>query len=68
MRWQQAIAAFARSGNPSTPALRWTAVAPGTTQVMAIGQTQGNRPAVSTPDRLAAWRAYAASGRKLGLM
>lgn len=71
-RWQDAVAAFARTGNPAPPGQTWPAVRAGTSQVMALGQTQGGnpvlRPAVSTPDRLAAWRTYAASGGRLGLM
>lgn len=74
--WQDVIIAFARSGNPALPGRPWGAVRAGTTQVMAFGQIQGAnpamapamRPAVSTPERLAAWRAYAAAGGRLGLM
>lgn len=66
--WQQRIAAFVRSGSPATSDQPWPAMAAGQTQVMAIGQTQGLRPAVSSPERLAAWRDYAASGGRLGLM
>lgn len=72
-RWQDVILAFARTGEPGPD---WTAVGPATTQVMAFGQTQGlsastgpvSTPAVSTPERLSAWRAYAASGGRLGLI
>lgn len=74
--WQDVIIAFARRGNPALPGRPWGAVRAGTTQVMAFGQIQGStpamapamKPAVSTPERLAAWRAYAAAGGKLGLM
>lgn len=75
-QWQDVIVAFARTGNPGLARQAWPAAAPGTTQVMAFGQTQGSAvsarpvstPAVSTPERLSAWRAYAASGGRLGLM
>ncbi|MFM5925128.1 MAG: carboxylesterase/lipase family protein [Novosphingobium sp.] len=71
-RWQEVIAAFAATGNPALPGRPWRAFGMGTTQVMAFGQTQGPgpalTPAVSTPQRLAAWRAYAAAGGRLGLM
>ncbi|WP_246610986.1 carboxylesterase/lipase family protein [Aquisediminimonas profunda] len=66
--WQDSIRAFAATGNPARPKHPWPAVRAGTTQVMALGRTQGLRPAVSTPERLAAWRRYAASGGHLGLM
>ena len=62
-RWQDTLLSFARSGRPG-----WPAVTAGATQVMAIGQTQELRSAVSTPERLAAWREYAAGAGKLGLM
>lgn len=67
-RWQAVIAAFARTGRPTIKGQAWPAVSGQTKQVMAFGQTQGLRPAVSTPERLALWQAYAASGGKLGLM
>lgn len=70
--WQNVIAAVAQTGNPSRHGLPWPAFRPGTTQVMAFGQTQGlgpvATPAVSTSERLAAWRDYAASGGRLGLI
>lgn len=71
-RWQAVIQRFAATANPALPGRPWSAAGAGTTQVMAFGQTQGadiaRTPAVSTPERLAAWRAYAAAGGKLGLM
>ena len=67
-RWQDVIAAFVRTGNPALPGRAWPAMRAGATQVMAIGQTQGLRPAISSPERLAVWRDYAASGARLGLM
>jgi para-nitrobenzyl esterase len=39
-----------------------------TTQIVRLGERDGMRPAVSTPERLEALEAYAASGGKLGLM
>jgi para-nitrobenzyl esterase len=67
-QWQDRIVAFARSGNPNLPRLPWPAVGPESTQVLGFGQSQGLRPAVSTPERLDAWRAYAVAGGRLGLM
>jgi para-nitrobenzyl esterase len=68
-RWQEVLFSFARSGRPAP---NWPAVAANSTQVMAFGQTQGPNPAlapaVSTPERLSAWREYAAGGGRLGLM
>lgn len=66
--WQDVVLSFAAAGNPALHGRTWRAAGSGTTQVMAFGQTQGMLPAVSTPERLAAWRAYAASGGRLGLM
>jgi para-nitrobenzyl esterase len=60
--------AFVGTRNPALVGRPWPAMRAGMTQVMAFGQTQGLRPAISTPERLAAWRAYAASGVRLGLM
>lgn len=62
-RWQDVILSFARSGRPGWPAART-----GATQVMGFGPNQGMLPAVSTPERLAAWREFAAGGGKLGLI
>jgi para-nitrobenzyl esterase len=67
-RWQDVITAFIRTGNPALSGRPWPAIRASVNKVMAIGQTQGLRPAVSSPERLAAWRAYAASGGRLGLM
>ncbi len=54
---------FIRSGNPNGCGLvRWPRYAPGDTQVMGIGDAPGARPAVSSPERLAALRAYAEDG------
>lgn len=66
--WQDAIVAFVRTGNPSRPGRPWPAVSAGITKVMGFGPTQGLRPAASTPERLTAWRDYAASGGNVGLM
>lgn len=54
---------FIRTGDPNGRALaRWRRFAPGATQVMGIGDAPGPRPAVSSPERLAALRAYAEDG------
>lgn len=67
-QWQDAIVAFVRTGSPARPGRYWPAVGAGTTQVMGFGPIEGLQSAVSTPERLAAWRAYAASEGRLGLM
>lgn len=54
---------FIRSGDPNGGALpRWPRFAKGATQVMGIGDAPGPRAAVSSPERLAALRAYAQDG------
>jgi len=75
-QWQEVIVAFAHTGNPALAGQAWPADGFETTQVMAFGQTQGSSvsarpvltPAVSTPERLSAWRAYASRGGRLGLI
>lgn len=67
-QWQDRLLAFMRSGNPSLPGKAWPAVKAGDARVMRIGDRPGMVPAVSTPARFAAWREFAASGGKLGLM
>lgn len=67
-QWQNAIVAFVRTGGPASVGGPWPAVGAGITQVMGFGPTQGLRPAVSSPERLAAWRVFAAGGGQLGLM
>jgi para-nitrobenzyl esterase len=58
--------AFIRTGNPSVSGQAW--VPAGTTPVvMGLGDTVGPRNAVSTPERLAAFREFAESGGKLSL-
>jgi para-nitrobenzyl esterase len=54
---------FIRSGDPNGRGLaRWRPHAAHGPQVMGIGDAPGPRPAVSTPERLEALRAYAADG------
>ncbi|MFO1401990.1 MAG: carboxylesterase family protein [Steroidobacteraceae bacterium] len=54
---------FIRSGDPNGRGLaRWQRYARGDTRVMGIGDAPGARPAVSSPERLEALRAYAAEG------
>ena len=67
-QWQARLLAFMRSGDPSLPGRPWPSVGPGTTQVMGIGAREGLRPAVSSPERFEAFRAYAEAGGLLGLM
>ena len=67
-QWQARLLAFMRRGDPSLPGRPWPAAGAESTQVMGLGATEGLRPAVSTPERFEAFRAYAASGGKLGLM
>lgn len=64
-RWQAALLAFARTGR-LPPA--WPVVRNGATRLMTLGKHPAPAPAVSTPERLSAWRAHAASGGRLGLM
>jgi len=58
--------AFIRTGNPAIASQAW---APAGDQpvVMGLGDTLGPRAAVSTPQRMAAFRAFAAKGGKLSL-
>ncbi len=54
---------FIRSGDPNGRGLaRWRRFASGDSRVMGIGDAPGPRPAVSSPERLEALRAYAADG------
>lgn len=64
-QWQDRLLAFMRSGNPGKG---WPRVTRTSARVMGLGDREGIRAAVSTPERLEAFRAYAASGGKLGLM
>lgn len=58
--------AFIRTGDPSVAGRAWTP-AGAIPVVMGLGDTVGPRDAVSTPERLAAFRDFAASGGKLSL-
>lgn len=62
-QWQRRLLAFLRTGTPG-----WAAVGKATTTVMGLGDKEAPRPAVSSPARLEAFKAYAESGGKLGLM
>lgn len=62
-QWQRRLLAFLRTGTPGWPAVTRT----GTT-VMGLGDKEAMRPAVSTRARLQAFKAYAETGGKLGLM
>ncbi|MFM6933643.1 MAG: carboxylesterase/lipase family protein [Novosphingobium sp.] len=67
-QWQNRLLAFMRSGNPSTKGSIWPRITPASASVMVIGDKPGMRPAVSSPARFEAFRAYAAAGGSLGLM
>lgn len=64
-QWQDRLLAFMRSGAPGAG---WAQVGPATSGVMGLGDREAMRPAVSSPERLEAFKAYAASGGKLGLI
>jgi para-nitrobenzyl esterase len=59
---------FMRTGNPNGAGLKhWAQATPSGTSVMALGDRPGAQPAVSTPERLQAFRDYVAAGGKLSL-
>lgn len=62
-QWQRRLLAFLRTGAPG-----WPAVGKATTTVMGLGDKEAPRPAVSSAARLEAFKAYAETGGKLGLM
>lgn len=64
-QWQDVLLVFMRNG---TPGKGWPRVGRTTTTVMGLGDRKALRPAVSTPARFEAFRAYAQNGGKLGLM
>lgn len=64
-QWQDRLLAFMRSG---VPGKGWAKVSWSGATVMGLGDREGMRPAVSSPERFEAFRAFAASGGKLGLM
>jgi para-nitrobenzyl esterase len=64
-QWQDRLLAFMRNGAPGKG---WAKVSKTGLTVMGLGDREGMRPAVSSPERFEAFRAYAASGGKLGLM
>lgn len=60
--WMQ----FMRNGDPSIAKVQpWPKAGDSGSKVMRIGATSGMTDAVSTPERLAAWRSYAAAGGQL---
>lgn len=63
-QWQNVMMHFMRHGTASWPAITRRDAG----RVMVIGDHPGMAPAVSSPERLAAFKAYAASGGTLGLM
>jgi para-nitrobenzyl esterase len=59
---------FIRGGNPNGMGLtRWAPATPDQVEVMGLGDQVGMRPAVSTRERLAAFRMYVAGGGRLSL-
>jgi para-nitrobenzyl esterase len=64
-QWQDRLLAFMRTG---TPGKGWAQVTKTSATIMGLGDHEGMRPAVSTPARFEAFKAYAESGGKLGLM
>lgn len=60
--------AFMKTGDPSIPGFDWAPFGTGTVHVMGLGQTHRIRPAVSSPERLEAFRAFVASGGHIGLI
>ncbi len=67
-QWQDRLLAFMRSGDPSLPGSAWPSATRAPGQVMAIGEAGALSAAVSTPERFAAFRAYAAQAGRLGLI
>lgn len=64
-QWQDRLLAFMRTG---VPGKGWAKVSRTSVSVMGLGDREGMRPAVSSPERLEAFMAFAASGGKLGLI
>lgn len=64
-QWQDRLLAFMRTGRPGAG---WTAVGRASATVMRLGNSEAMRPAVSSPERFEAFKAYAESGGKLGLI
>jgi len=67
-QWQDLVLAFIQTGAPALRAKPWPRITPRSVAVMGLGDSPGPRPAVSTPERFAALRAYAAAKGSLGLM
>lgn len=68
-QWQDVVASFMRKGDPAGPNGPWPIVTTATgTKAMHIGDHPGYGPVVSSPERFAAFRDYAAQGGNLGLM
>jgi para-nitrobenzyl esterase len=59
--------AFMQSASPATPDLAWPPITPTSTNVMDLGDSAGPRPAVSSPQRLAVFTDFVASGGRLSL-
>ncbi|MBB4614134.1 carboxylesterase/lipase family protein [Novosphingobium taihuense] len=64
-QWQDRLLAFMRTGVPGEG---WAKVSKTSAAVMGLGDREDMRPAVSSPERFEAFRAYAEGGGKLGLM
>jgi para-nitrobenzyl esterase len=59
--------AFMQYGDPSTAQQKWQRATPASTNVAGLGDTVGARPAVSSAERLAVLKDYAAGGGRLSL-
>jgi para-nitrobenzyl esterase len=64
-QWQARLLAFMRTGRPGRD---WQPIDGTTTTVMGLGDSEALRPAISSRERFEAFKAYAQSGGKLGLM
>ncbi len=60
--------AFMRTGNPAVGGRQWPPFGATSIDVMSIGDMQGSRPAVSSPDRLKLFRDFVAAGGRIGLI
>ncbi|WP_246465382.1 carboxylesterase/lipase family protein [Novosphingobium jiangmenense] len=64
-QWQDRLLAFMRTGAPGKG---WAKVGRTSASVMGLGDREGMRAAVSSPERFEAFKAFAQSGGKLGLI
>lgn len=64
-QWQARLLAFMRAG---VPGKGWPKVTRQHVRVMGLGDQEGQRAAVSTPERFEVFKAFAAGGGNLGLV